>query len=124
MSDIKRYEITWVRCSMHGVLIVEIDPDICDLSQVIGLYEFCGISARNFPLREEEDLKFDLVTIMLKVLAQRCFTLMIGNNWGLRQLLRHFEDNGHYLSGDSGIKIIDIPFIPLYSNYMKVKEVS
>ncbi|EDS7585091.1 hypothetical protein AAQ05_000295 [Salmonella enterica subsp. diarizonae] len=124
MSDVKRYEITWEHCTMYGNFIVEIDPHGCYFSHLMGLYEFCNNSKGHFPLGSEEDFQFNLVAITLKALAEKSLTLIVSNNWGLREVLRYFEDNGHYLGRGSGIEIIDVPYIPLHAHNMQVREIS
>ncbi|ECB7412555.1 hypothetical protein E1J77_14230 [Salmonella enterica subsp. enterica serovar Typhimurium] len=123
MSDIKRYEITWNQCSMHGKFIVEINPHDCYFSQLMSLYKFCNTTKEQFSLWGEEDFKFDLVTITLKVLAEKSLKLIISNDWNLRELLRYFEDNGHNLHCNSGIEIIEVPHILLHSYCMQVNEI-
>ncbi|MDJ7444250.1 hypothetical protein ACQSET_16980 [Salmonella enterica] len=124
MSDVKRYEITWEEFTNGPCLIVEIDPESCEFSEVFELYKFCSPEKTRL-LLEDEGLKFDLVNIMLRSLAAKCFNLMLANPWGTRELLRYFEDNGFYL-GDkySNIKIIRPPCSINPSFYgMQVKDV-
>lgn len=123
MSDVKRYEITWERSPILGKFIVEIDPHNCYFSQLMSLYKFCNTTKEQFSLWGEEDFKFDLVTITLKVLAEKSLKLIISNDWDLREVLRYFEDNGYNLHRNGGIEIIEVPCIPLHSYHMQVNEI-
>lgn len=125
MTEIKRYEITWIAHEDAPVLTVEINHSLCTdklLHQI-----------NNFFINAEkrlEDSDGDITATVLKMLAVSCFVEQTGptGGWNAEGLISIF-DNGNMegwppMDGSAGIKILacDTPGV----NYddMEVEEVS
>lgn len=121
MSNTICYEITWSECTKAESLFVHIDPELCVFSTIFSLYRFCGDRNEQLSL-EDAGFKFDLVVITLRALAEKCLNLTLANNWSTSQLLRYFEDNGHYMDGSEGIKIVRAPRAYINRSDMRIKE--
>ncbi|EDA8690930.1 hypothetical protein A4L51_19990 [Salmonella enterica subsp. enterica serovar Newport] len=121
MSNTIRYEITWSKCTKAESLFVHIDPEQCNFLTIFNLYRFCSDSAEQLSL-EDAGFKFDLIAITLRALAEKCLNLTLANNWSTSQLLRYFEDNGHYMDGSEGIKIMRAPRAYINRSDMRITE--
>ncbi|HBB6981321.1 TPA: DUF2528 family protein [Salmonella enterica subsp. enterica serovar Napoli] len=125
MSDVKRYEITWIGHISAPVLTVEINPAVCTIETLENI--------NNFFINAEDrlyDSGSDIIVTVLKMLAAICFCEQVGptGGWNTQGLIDQFKDGNMEgwspMDGSYGIRILACDIPAVNDDDMEVEEVS